>query len=236
MKIRFMSYNIQTCHDFYSREINVPGIAEVIRRMNADVIGLNEVRDEGPAEDYFSMAGQLAEELNMQFYFARAVTFKSGPYGNAILSRYPLSGLETHAIENAPKETCTRYFEPRCVLKAHLDAGRGADILVSHFGLNVSEQELAVKKVLELKDRLAGPVVMMGDLNAQPHDAVLQPLFEAFSDTAAAAQEKLLTFPSDHPSIKIDYIFLSGGLSAEHVEVPPIIASDHLPYIADITL
>jgi endonuclease/exonuclease/phosphatase family metal-dependent hydrolase len=43
-----------------------------------------------------------------------------------------------------------------------------------------------------------------------------------------------LSFPSDKPDRKIDYIFVSPDIRVTYAEVPPIVASDHRPHIADI--
>jgi endonuclease/exonuclease/phosphatase family metal-dependent hydrolase len=43
-----------------------------------------------------------------------------------------------------------------------------------------------------------------------------------------------LSFPSDNPSVKIDYIFVSKDLKVQSADIPTIISSDHRPHIAAI--
>lgn len=235
MKVRFLSYNIQSCHEFYSRKVQTGHIVKAIQQTGAQIVGLNEVRDKGVAQDYMAQAELIAKELGMYHYFAKAIQTKGGPYGNAIISKYPISELSCNLIEDAPRDSGDKPFETRCVLKAHVDIGSGVDMLITHFGLNESEQRLAVKKVLELSCDLKGPIILMGDFNCQPDDKVLQPIYEHFTDTAPKSTN-VLTFPSDKPDIKIDYIFTKGAVKVHSAGAQNIIASDHLPYFADIEI
>lgn len=235
MKVRIMSYNIQSCHEFYSRRVQVDHIVKVIKDLNADIVGLNEVRGKGTADDYQPQAELIARELGMYYYFAKAIDFKGGPYGNALISKYPLSGCGTFLIDDAPRDSGDKYFETRCVLKAHADVGMGVDLLVTHFGLNLSEQRLAVKKVVELSSGLTGQAVLMGDFNCEPSDEVLGPIYERFDDTAPKGT-KVPTFSSDNPRIKIDYMFTKGPIKTLKAWAENVIASDHLPYIADLEI
>ena len=103
-------------------------------------------------------------------------------------------------------------------------------VLVSHFGLNPDEHENA-------RDTLAGLLepercVAMGDFNVTPESDILRPLRERMTDTADAFTEPLLSFPSDAPDRKIDYIFASRDLAVLSADIPAVIASDHRPYTA----
>jgi endonuclease/exonuclease/phosphatase family metal-dependent hydrolase len=44
----------------------------------------------------------------------------------------------------------------------------------------------------------------------------------------------LLTFPSDAPKIKLDYVFVSKDIKVKSVAVPTDIVSDHFPFVAEI--
>ena len=100
MEFRVMTYNIQHGLDYnrqlagntgLSHEIDLTQIAGVIRSLNPDVVGLNEVRGLGPQWDYTAQAETLAAMLGWHCYFAPAIWFEGEyPYGNAILSRRPL--------------------------------------------------------------------------------------------------------------------------------------------------
>ena len=74
----------------------------------------------------------------------------------------------------------------------------------------------------------------MGDFNMEPDNPILKPLMQALQDTAKEFSAPKLSFPSDNPSVKIDYIFLSKDLKVQSADIPAIISSDHRPHIAVI--
>ena len=81
------------------------------------------------------------------------------------------------------------------------------------------------------------PTVFMGDLNAEPDNPVLQPLFDRFRDTAAGyVCGETLTYRSDVPDRRIDYIFVSHDFSVRRMYIPAVTASDHRPVAAEVVL
>jgi endonuclease/exonuclease/phosphatase family metal-dependent hydrolase len=64
MHLRFMSYNIQHGFDYVRKDrIDLSLTADVIRRYDSDIIGLNEVRGQGVIPEYFDQAKALADML-----------------------------------------------------------------------------------------------------------------------------------------------------------------------------
>ena len=150
MNLTLMSYNTQHCLNFLTREIDYDIMADTIRRCGADIVGLQEMRDEGEREDFHAQTRILAEKLGFYHYFAQAIRFHNGkdPYGNAILSRYPLLSVENIPIPDPANPIGTGHYETRCLLKAKVDVPGGLYVLVSHFGLNPDEAENAVQTVV----------------------------------------------------------------------------------------
>ena len=106
--------------------------------------------------------------------------------------------------------------------------------MVIHFGLNPDEQENAVKTILENMEN--EKCVLMGDFNLPPESPILNPIREKMVDTAILLDNEGLSWPSDKPKVKIDYIFVTPDIKVNYAEVLPIIASDHRPYIAEIEI
>ena len=52
-----MSFNTQHCLNFYTRKIDFDVMAEAINKCNPDIVGLNEMFDEGPDEDHRRRCG-----------------------------------------------------------------------------------------------------------------------------------------------------------------------------------
>lgn len=229
--MKIMSFNTQHCLNYIERKIDFDIMAKAITDCGADIVGLNEMYDNGIG-DFDRQSGKLAELTGLKYsYFAKAIIEREGEYGNGFISRYPIVKAETIMIPDPdPREFPDGYYETRCVLKAELE--NGYTVLVTHFGLNPDEQRNAVKTVLQhIKDEKC---ILMGDFNVEPNDPVIEPIREKMLDTAELFVSPKLSFPSDEPKIKIDYIFVSHDIEAIYADIPEIVASDHRPHVAEI--
>lgn len=229
--MKFMSFNTQHCLNYIERKIDFEIMAKAISDCDADVVGLNEMRDLGTSEEYVAQVKELSTLTGMKYYyFAKAFQFPEGPYGNAILSKVPIINAESIIIPDPDPRAYDGYYETRCVLKAELEGG--ITVLITHMGLNKDEQENAVETVMaHITDKKC---VLMGDFNMTPNDATLSPIFSAMRDTAECFDSEKLSFPSDNPTMKIDYILVSRDVKVISADVPSIVASDHRPHVAEI--
>lgn len=236
MNITLMSYNTQHCLNYVTREIDFDIMADTIRKCGADIIGLQEMFNLGETEKFTEQTAVLAKKLGFYHYFAEATRLEKGkyPYGVGILSRYPILSAETVIIPDPIVRTGKRYYETRCVLKAKIDVAGGLNVLVSHFGLNPDEQENAVQTVIDNLPK--EKCVLMGDFNVRPDNELLIPIQQRLYDTAEKFDEPKLSFPSDNPRTKIDYIFTTKDLQVLTADIPAIVSSDHRPHIATIAL
>ena len=88
--MKIMTFNTQHCLNFLEQKIDYDIMAKEILAHGADIVGLNEMRGEGPSEDYTAQVERLAELTGMgYYYFAKAIDLSYGPYGNGILSKIP---------------------------------------------------------------------------------------------------------------------------------------------------
>lgn len=232
--MKIMTFNVLHCMNYITRKIDFEIMADAIKNCGADIVGLNEMRDKGIHPEYEAQAQKLSELTGLEnYYFAKATYFTDeGPYGNAFLSRIPIVGVEKILVPDPDPKTGTRYYETRCLIKAKLEGG--ITVIVTHFGLNEDEQENAVKTVLEnLEDEKC---ILMGDLNVLPDSELLKPIRERMKDTAEAFSEPLLSFPSNNPDRKIDYIFVSKDIEVVSADIPAIVASDHRPHVAEVNI
>ena len=112
MKIKVMSYNIQHCLNFITRKIDFDIIADTIQKCEADIIGLQEVLDEGQNEIQQPQTKIVAEKLGYHYYyFAEAISYGgANPYGNAIISRYPIISAETIMIPDPEIKKYDGYY------------------------------------------------------------------------------------------------------------------------------
>lgn len=57
-----MSYNTQHCLNFITREIDYNIMIDTMKTCGADIIGLQEMRNEGERSDYEAQPGIIAEK------------------------------------------------------------------------------------------------------------------------------------------------------------------------------
>ena len=231
-KMKIMSFNTQHCLNYIERKIDFQVMADAIKKCNADVVGLNEMYDKGVHPDFDAQVRILSEKTGLKYYyFAKTIEVgENNPYGNGFLSRIPIMKAETILIPNPEVKANSPYYETRCILKAQLE--NGVTVLVTHFGLTPEEQENAVKTVV--KNLYDNNCILMGDFNVTPDNNLLLPIRERMRDTAQTFTKELFSFPSDKPTRKIDYIFVSSDIEIVDADIPAIIVSDHRPHTATL--
>ena len=221
--MKIMTFNILHCMNYASKKIDFKKFAEEISLSGADIVGLNEVRGQGLLAGYTAQAKKLGKLTGMEHYFGKAINVAGvAPYGNGLLSKYPVISRETVKIPDPEVKTGDQMYESRAIIKAVIDAGKKYTVLVTHMGLNTDERENAVKTLLSIAPEKN--CIIMGDFNCTPESEELKPLSDSFicSDTEA------FTFPSDKPRIKIDYIFTSKDIEVINKGTSCNIVSDHL--------
>lgn len=237
MELKVMSFNTQHCCNYITRTIDYDVMVKAIRDCGADIVGLNEIYGAGEAEFFEPQAQILAEKLGYHYYFAKAIEVfedQTSPYGNALVSRYPIISAETIMVPDPiERQGEDEWYETRCLLKATIRVeGKDLTVCVMHFGLNPDEQVNAVQTAVNNIEESA--CILMGDFNVRPENPVLLPIREVMYDTAELFEGERLSWPSDKPQRKIDYMFTSKDITVCSADIPAIVASDHRPYIAQI--
>ena len=239
--LRVMTFNIRAGNG------DLDGIARVVRNAAPDVVGLQEVDVHfSPRSRFVDQANYLAGSLDMHVRFAHiyelAPDSAGGPpreYGVAMLSRHPVVEFRNHALHRLSTVEEEPAPQPRPgFLEATLDVN-GAHIRFFNTHLDYrgdpALRTQQVEETLEIIGRTGMPTLLVGDLNARPDAAELQPLFDLFNDSWERP-EPGYTFPADAPDRRIDYILHSGHFRVRHAEVLATTASDHRPVIADLLL
>lgn len=242
--LRVMSYNVHSCISLDGK-VRPDRVLQVIRAAGPDVIALQEVdanRDRSKRED---QAKFLAEALGMHHEYYAVFESRGEQYGLAILSRWPMSLIQSSHLTPADPQ---RRREARGAMWVQIDAPWGpVEVINTHWGLTRGERlrQAAMLAGDEWLGRLSGaaPVVLCGDLNAGPASPAYRLLAARLTDvqTAAAVAKKRTpqgTFPSPLPLRRLDHILVNRGWAVEQVisvRIPAAtIASDHLPVCADL--
>ncbi|PST85283.1 endonuclease/exonuclease/phosphatase [Pedobacter yulinensis] len=232
-----MSYNIHHANPPSKPDsIDLEAIARVIAAQKPDVVALQEVDVRTGRSGKIDEAALLASNLKMHVYFAKGIDHDGGDYGVAILSKYPFAKTEKHALphNDDPKAeprvlalTEIRLPGKRTILFActHLDAQR-----------NHENRVMQVKAINTLLKDQKLPVVLAGDLNAEPGSEPINLLDEVFTRSCTDCAP---TIPVVNPRKTIDHIaFVKNNKISvrSHDVIAESYASDHLPVVSVLTI
>lgn len=236
MKLTVATYNIAAgLSNGYFRKKNYFKSADVIKNIEADIITLNEVGKPLPAfiKEHTSF---LANYCGYKYFtFAKATMFGTFPYGNAILSKYPIKNIKVIPVRKFV-HIAPGIYEPRCVLTAEIQSEKNLRVICTHLGLFPDEQKQGLEKVVKQIEAAKTPTIFMGDLNINGNKNVIQPVRKILIDVCDSYRGKVNTFPAKNPKKRLDYIFISDNINIDDVYTVKSVASDHLPLVAKITV
>jgi endonuclease/exonuclease/phosphatase family metal-dependent hydrolase len=211
---------------------HLDAIARTIRASRADVVLLQEVDRFRIRSGVVDQSAWLGRELGMDVAYGAnklrppaRTGLPRAAIGNAILSRFPLSGASNTHLPNRPG------MELRGLLHAHLSVGGlRVSIYTTHLqhtsGSMRIEQAHAIRRVVDL-DPL--PKILGGDLNAEPDSVsvgVLERggLADAWREVGEGAG---LTVPASLPHRRIDYLLHGERIRPQEADTLWSGISDH---------
>ncbi|MDT7602687.1 MAG: hypothetical protein QOF61_684 [Acidobacteriota bacterium] len=218
------------------KKLDLPRIAEVIKRERPDLVGLQEV-DRGVERTHrVDQIAELARLTGMEYAFAPNLAYQGGWYGVAILSRFPILASE-HARYQHLREA-----ERRGYLRVEVSVGgRTISFVATHLDYQHDDNRLyETRQLLNALSRVSTPLIVAGDFNEEPEGASYKLMLSRFADAWAASgtQADGLTYPADKPRKRIDYIFYAPRerARARRARVVESLASDHRALAAEIEL
>ena len=232
--MKLLTFNVQHFRNYITRDIDFEIFDRVIKKLDPDVIVLNEVFS---GNSIFGDEPKIiADRLNMNYYFGQAISISKGDYGNAILSKYEIINPSTIKIPDPKLKDENVYYESRVIIKCEIN---NIIILGTHLGLAKSERALGIETLLSLVTKLNNnnqKFAILGDFNMTPNDDLLVPLLKVCKDSVNdyCDDVKYYTFPSINPTQKIDYIFLSNNIDINYYKIINVVASDHFPILVSI--
>lgn len=238
--IRILSYNIHIGIGL-DKLLQLERIAALIREQQPDLVALQEVDRNAERSQRMDQPAELARLTGMQVVFGRTLfhgsSAEAGEYGNAILSRFPISTSQNHELPAAPG------VEPRCALEVRLEwpnaGGEPLPIrfIATHFDHTSEANRIAAAETLnalaEADPEL--PTFLAGDLNGTPDTEPMRILRQRWK--LAGWPDLHLSFPADAPTRQIDYILYRPAESWSPVDVHIVdeaVASDHRPILASL--
>ena len=237
--MRIVTYNVHKCRGMDRRE-HPHRIAEVLRETDADIIALQEVLSiEGSSRERHQ-ARFIAEELGMHYQLGENRRLHGGAYGNVILSRLPLRAAHNYDITWSGRER-------RGCLRADfaVEAGERKKLLHIfniHLGTAFIERRHQARKLVSQEilnnSELEGARVALGDFNEWTRGLASRLLASHLKSADVRHHlKRARTYPGVLPFLHLDHVYYDDSLELKrltlHKSRTALVASDHLPLIAD---
>ena len=222
--VNVMTYNIRQGFGSSGR-FDLEAVAREIEARPTDMVALQEVGRGWVISGAADTLAWLSHRLDMPAYYGANM---GDLWGNAVLTRLPVFGA-TNTHFNSEGRV------PRGFQRISLQT-TGAPLTILHTHLDHEDDGDTVRAsqvVRILEDWGNAPrTILLGDLNSKPDSVAIRTLANAgFVDVSPNGP---LTFPATEPRERIDYIFVTGGLSVNEAETRQSLASDHLPVWASL--
>ncbi|BBY59382.1 endonuclease/exonuclease/phosphatase family protein [Mycolicibacterium sarraceniae] len=238
--MRIATFNILHGRSLDDGRVDPARLSACIRRLNPDVLALQEVDVDQPRSSRADLTALAAEAMGAASHrFVAAIAGTPGAtwmaatgreqrgtaaYGIALLSRYPAISWQVLRLPRIPVKD-----EPRAAMAAQLDTPLGILTVVNtHLSFVPGWNRVQLNHLMRDVRDLPGPRVVMGDLNtsaALGRRTRLRPL--------AAAP----TFPVRCPDRQLDHILTDhDDLVVTEAYTPVLPISDHRPLVIDVSL
>lgn len=221
---------------------NLERIAKFLKEVDADLVAMQEIDGDSHWNRRIDMPGILAEKSGYDSAMLGANTRRAGRkpllYGNALLSRLPVTHWENRPFGNATLgEKGFLYAETRLdrvtlpVVNLHLC-----------YRSPVRRRE-QIGRLLEFLEQRPVPPgttapVVCGDFNctANQSDDAVRELLSALRIARGEYRVHPVdtpTFHALHPTRRLDFVFLPANFRLLGCEVPAVRLSDHRPVVVD---
>lgn len=250
-KFRIATYNIHKCRGLDMKFVP-QRIIGVLRELDADVMCLQEVVNIPEAPDRepwlspqsshpFDQAGEIARAFpayNSAFGTTRP--FRTGMYGNMTLTRLHLTAWRNYDVTRKGRER-------RGVLETELEAGNGVTLHAYnvHLGTGHMERRFQARRLVGghilTHSELKGPRVIIGDFNEWNRGLATRMLRERFQTFRPRLEKGYpRTYPGVLPVLSLDHCYYEPPLRLEGTRLwrtrTALVASDHLPLVADFSI
>lgn len=229
MKLKILSWNIWI--DNYFEEVK-----KFLVSSNADIIGLQEVKDDDPERDVIGFLKDLGyyhvfEPIKHSW---KGIDKFDGP---AIFSKYEIKNSSINILSDD---------HVRAAVRAEVDIdGMALNVFCTHLihthqKTTEAQKEQADNLVKILTEK---KTILVGDFNSTPESAVIKKIEKVLKNTDSRNLPTWCLYPVgctecnfDTVDTKLDYIFVSGDIKVNKFTVGDSKGSDHLPILAEIVI
>ena len=223
-----MTYNIQG-HAASRRKDHLERIAEVIAMVSPDIAGLQEVHCR-TRKLPIDQGERVAELTGLTLAFGRSCSMDGGEYGNAVLTRGAVTGVEISPLPGGG--------EPRSIMRADVDIdATPLSFFVTHltaWGRLKRRDRLAqIAKVGAITTEAPHPHILVGDFNVPPTTEEIRVLM-AQGHLLASDPHQEFTYRLLRQ--RLDYVFCDPRWTVLKSEVIRTGPSDHWPVVVELEL
>jgi endonuclease/exonuclease/phosphatase family metal-dependent hydrolase len=244
--------------DLAAKIVRMRQIAQILKTAQLDIVVLNEVDFSSAWSGQVDQARIIAQEAGYTYLVEQrnmdvAIPFVSLRFGNAILSKYPISDVTFLDYPNTSTllEILIGGVKEGVGCIIHLPDQSRIQVVGVHLSVNSESVRIAsARMIFDLYRQSGLPLIAMGDFNTAPRGYPQYYADETGNNTIEVllASKQLttfpqgfplhpqdLTFPSERPDRVIDWIFVSSPWHIQERKVLSSNLSDHLPVIALLT-
>lgn len=224
--LRIATFNIHKGVTHFNARFSLHHQRELLRKLQSDLVFLQEVRDEHTRHskrfNAWPDAGQLeflADEIWSDFAYGKNSVYPAGHHGNALLSKYPI-------IHSSNTDISAHAAEERGMLHSMIEIpnwDQPLHTICLHLGLFARWRRTQIQTVTDyITQHIPGdaPLIIAGDFNDWGMRATkafssglhLHEVFEHHTGRPARS------YPSWLPILRLDRIYIR-GFKVQHAEV-----------------
>lgn len=218
--VNLLTYNVRNCKGM-DDVINFDRVAAVINKAGVECVAIQELDSGTQRANGLSVLHELAKRTNMIPTYRSSIDYQGGKYGIGMLTKEKPLSVQSFSLPGREEKRSFLVVEMRNYI-----------FCCTHLSLTPADQLTSIGIINnELSNFKNKPVILAGDLNAEPQSEELIKFTENWqilNDTS------IQTFPADKPNRCIDYFLVKKGLdfTVKTVKTSVIdeqMASDHRP-------
>jgi len=245
--LKLVTYNIHRAIGV-DRRFRPDRVVQILKHHDADLALLQEVDEGVPRSRELDLAREIGVAAGYPHIAAGYnVSLRKGRYGNAILSRWPMSihrNIDL-TIGTRKRRGC---MHARVIVEKPHRPPREIEVFNLHLGLSARERTQQVGELVRSQEFRSvaseAPCVVVGDFNDwlfQLHPIFIEILgFRSATGDRFGYPASIRTYPSFSPTGALDRIYFKGPLrliAARGCRLAASrVASDHLPIVAEFEL